>query len=128
MKYALIVLQILVGVGFLFFGGVKIITPVDQLAQQMAWVAFLPAFAVTVIGVLEFLGGLGLILPWLTGIQPQLVRWAAIGLTLTMIGAVITHIAIGDPFGSMIMPIILGALAAFIAYGRTSILPLPQPT
>ena len=126
MKYVLAVLQILLGLQFIFVGGNKVITPVAQLAEQWAWVAAVPPFSVPVIGVLEVLGGLGLILPWLTGIQPQLVRLAAAGLALTMVGALITHIAIGDPFGSWILPIVLGALLSFIAYARTSILPLSQ--
>ena len=128
MKYLLIILQILIGLAFIASGGMKIFTPADQLAQQMAWAAAVPAFTIPIIGILEVAGGLGLILPWLTGIQPQLVRLAAMGLTLTMIGALITHIAIGDPFGAMVPPIVLGAISAFIAYGRTSLLPLPQPS
>ena len=124
MKYVLIILQILIGLAFIAAGVMKIITPVDQLAQQLTWVAAVPAFTVPIIGILEVAGGLGLILPWLTGIQPQLVRLAALGLVLTMIGAVITHIAIGDPFGALVAPIVLGVLAAFIAYGRTNLLPL----
>lgn len=128
MKYVLMVLQVLLAFAFIAVGGSKIFTPVDQLAQQTNWVNFIPAFAVVLIGILEVAGGLGLVLPWLTGIQPGLVRWAAIGLTLTMIGAVITHIAIGDPFGESIPSIVLGALSAFVAYGRTSLLPLVSPT
>ena len=127
MKYLLIVLQILVGLAFIASGAFKIFTPADQLAQQMAWAAAVPAFVIPIIGIIEVAGGLGLILPWLTGIQPQLVRLAAAGLALTMIGALITHISIGDPFGDMVPPIVLGVLAAFIAYGRTAILPLSAP-
>lgn len=124
MKYVLMILQVLLGLAFIAAGGSKLFTPVDQLAQQLNWVNYIPAFGVILIGILELAGGLGLILPWLTGIQAGLVRWAAIGLTLTMVGAVITHIAIGDPFSEMIPSIVLGALSAFIAYGRTSLLPL----
>ena len=125
MKVVLAVLQVLVGVQFLYVGGNKIITPVDQLAEQMAWVNSIPASMVPVIGILEVAGALGLILPWLTGIQPQLVRWAAIGLVLTMLGAIATHFAIGDPFSTYIAPLVFGGLSAFIAYGRTYLHPLP---
>ncbi|MEM7117488.1 MAG: DoxX family protein [Chloroflexota bacterium] len=124
MKYVLIVLQILLALAFLAAGSGKILTPADELAQQMNWVNFVPAFAVLLIGILEVAGALGLVLPWLTGIQPQLVRLAAAGLALTMLGAIITHFAVGDPIGSIIAPLILGGLAAFVAYGRTKILPL----
>ncbi|MEM7126816.1 MAG: DoxX family protein [Chloroflexota bacterium] len=124
MKYLLIAVQILVALAFIAAGAFKIFTPVEQLVEQMSWVTAVPAFAVPVIGILELAGGLGLILPWLTGIQPQLVSLAAIGLVLTMIGAVITHVAIGDPAVSLISPTVLGLLAAFVAYGRRALVPL----
>lgn len=124
MKYVLIVLQILLALAFLAAGSGKILTPVNELAQQMNWVNAVPAFTVPIIGILEVAGALGLVLPWLTGIQPQLVRLAAIGLALTMLGAIITHLAIGDPANALIGPLVLGGLSAFVAYARTKILPL----
>ena len=125
MKYVLWILQILLAAAFVMAGGSKIVTPpADLVAQGMTWVNTVPSWAPRLIGVLEVAGGLGLILPWLTGIQPQLVRLAAVGLVLTMIGAIITHIAVGDPISATIPPLVLGILAAFVAYGRTSLLPL----
>jgi hypothetical protein len=106
-------------------GVTKIMTPAADLVAMMSWVASVPAAAVPVIGVLEVAGALGLILPWLTGIQPGLVRLAASGLVLTMIGAVITHIAIGEPITQAIPALVLGILAGVVAYGRTVLLPLP---
>ena len=49
MKYVLAVLQILLGLQFIFVGGNKVITPVAQLAEQWAWVAAVPPFSVPVI-------------------------------------------------------------------------------
>ena len=64
-----------------------------------------------------------MILPSLTTIQPRLTPLAAAGLTTVMAGAVVTHIARGD--GPMFMaPLILGALSAFVAYGRTKLRPI----
>ena len=120
------VFQILLALVFLAAGATKVFTPIADLIPQMAWVAFMPAIAVRIIGLLEVAGGLGLILPWLTGIQPQLVRLAALGLVLTMIGAAITHIAIGDPIVSIFPSLILGAIAGFVAYSRTALLPLGE--
>jgi hypothetical protein len=42
-------------------GGMKLFTPHDALAAQMAWVSHFPAFAPKLIGLLEVLGGLGCI-------------------------------------------------------------------
>ena len=125
MKYVLGTLQVLLALVFLMAGVTKIMTPAADLVAMMSWVASVPAAAVPVIGVLEVAGALGLILPWLTGIQPGLVRLAASGLVLTMIGAVITHIAIGDPIAQAIPALVLGILASVVAYGRTVLLPLP---
>jgi uncharacterized membrane protein YphA (DoxX/SURF4 family) len=125
MKYVLGTLQVLLALVFLMAGVTKIMTPAADLVAMMSWVASVPAAAVPVIGVLEVAGALGLILPWLTGIQPGLVRLAASGLVLTMIGAVITHIAIGEPITQAMPALVLGILAGVVAYGRTVLLPLP---
>lgn len=125
MKYVLGTLQVLLALVFLMAGVTKIMTPAADLVAMMSWVASVPAAAVPVIGVLEVAGALGLILPWLTGIQPGLVRLAASGLVLTMIGAVITHLAIGEPITQAIPALVLGILAGIVAYGRTVLLPLP---
>lgn len=45
------------------------------------------------IGACEFLGGIGLIVPALTGVKPKLTPFAAIGLTAVMILAAVFHIA-----------------------------------
>lgn len=126
MKYLLWTLQVLLGLAFLAAGFMKIFTPATDLVEMMTWVASVPNSVVPVIGILEVAGGLGLILPWLTGIQSQLVRLAAGGLVLTTIGAVILHISIGDTVGA-IAPLVLGILAAIIVYGRSAVLPLPAP-
>lgn len=125
MKYAIWILQVLLALVFLAAGATKIFTPIADMADMMAWTAAVPALLVRFAGVAELAGGLGLLLPWLTGIQPQLVRMAAGGLVLTMIGAVITHVVIGDPFSEAMPSLVLGILAAILAYGRTNILPLP---
>lgn len=127
MKYAIWALQVILALLFLLAGLTKIFTPITNLADMMAWTTSVPAALVRFSGVAEALGGLGLLLPWLTGIQPQLVRAAAAGLVLTMAGAVITHVAIGDPFTQAIPPLVLGLLAAALTYARTRVLPLPAP-
>ena len=125
MKYVLGTLQVLLALAFLAAGFTKLVTAPADLADMMSWTTAVPIFVVRIIGLIEIAGALGLVLPWLTGIQPQLVRLAAAGLVLTMIGAIITHLLIGDPFGQAVPALVLGAIAAFIAYGRTTMLPLP---
>jgi DoxX-like family len=48
------------------------------------------------IGVCELVGGVGLILPAMTGVKPKLTPLAAFGLTLIMILAAVFHVARGE--------------------------------
>ncbi len=125
MKYALWIVQVLLGVAFFGAGFTKIITPyADLLANpQMAWVESLQPWMIQVIGVLEVAGALGLILPAVTRILPILTPLAGVGLALTMIGAAILHIVRGE-FGPLVPNFVLMALALFVAYGRFTLLPI----
>ena len=123
MKYALWIVQALLALAFLGAGFMKLATPVDQLAQSMVWVNDVPVWLVKFIGLAEVAGGLGLILPALTRIQPQLTPLAGAGLALDMIFAAIFHLSRGE-FGFIVPNLVLLALAAFVAYGRWKLVPI----
>lgn len=91
--------------------------------ERMAWVDSVSEGGVTAIGVLEFLGALGLILPQVTGILPWLTPLAAVGLALTMIGAAALHIKRGDDTSAIVTNIVIMAIAAFVAYARFALVP-----
>jgi hypothetical protein len=100
---------------FVFTGGSKLLLPTNVLLAQMALP--LPIWFFRVIGVIEVAGALGLILPGLTRIKPVLTPLAASGLALEMVGAtIITVIAQGA--APALFPLVVGLLAAFVAYGR----------
>ncbi len=124
MNIVLWIVQILLALAFLMAGIMKTTQPLDKLAVRMQWVKSMrPPQLVRVIGALEVLGAIGLILPAVTGILPWLTPVAAIGLVLTMIGAMILHTRLGE--GSHIATnVILLLLAAFIVVGRFVIMPL----
>ncbi|MEL6147988.1 MAG: DoxX family protein [Chloroflexota bacterium] len=126
MKYALWIVQILVAIAFIGSGSMKVLTPYNELITDpnMAWATSLNATLVNIIGILEVLGGIGLILPAVTGILPILTPLAGAGLALTMVGAAILHIARGE-WGAIVINLVLGGLALFAAYGRYRILPIP---
>lgn len=44
------------------------------------------------VGIAEILGSIGLILPWALNIWPFLTMWAAVGLSIVMVGAIIIHL------------------------------------
>jgi uncharacterized membrane protein YphA (DoxX/SURF4 family) len=125
MTYALWIVQVLLALLFLFAGGTKLVLPLDVLAAMGSPNQIpLPGLFVRFIGVVEVLGALGLILPGLLRIRPGLTPLAAAGLVIIMIGAtVLTFMA--DGIATAISPLVIGLLAAFVAYGRWRLSPHP---
>lgn len=111
-------LQVLLAALFLFAGAMKLMMPIETLVAQSS----LPGWFLLFIGVAEVLGALGLILPGLAHIQTRLTPLAAAGLVIIMFGATALTIADGHVAPAM-MPLVIGILAAFIAYGRLELLP-----
>src|SRR6185369_13675243 len=120
LNVALWIIQGLLAALFLFAGSTKLIIPIEVLTSmgspnQIA----LPGWFIRFIGVSEVLGAIGLILPRLLRIRPQLTALAAQGLVIIMIGATaLTWVA--DGFAAAVFPMIVGLLAGFVAYGRAS--------
>jgi hypothetical protein len=115
MIYALWIVQGLLALLFLFAGGMKLVLPLEALKGPVV----LPGPFVRFIGVAEVLGALGLILPGLLRMRPGLTPLAAAGLVLIMIGATVVTVA-GGQLVSALIPVVVGFLAAFVAYGRWS--------
>jgi putative oxidoreductase len=116
--------QILLACAFGMAGVMKSTQPVDVLAANgIAWAPQLPLVLVRFIGVSEFLGAVGLILPALTKVKPFLTPLAALGLLTIMILAMGFHVSRGEA-GALPANIVLGGLAAFVAWGRTSKAPI----
>jgi uncharacterized membrane protein len=118
MNALLWVLQGLVGLLFLFSGGTKLVMSTEAMREMSPPNSImLPGAFVKFIGVMEILGGLGLILPGLTKIRKNLTPVAAFCLLIIMIGAVVISI-MGPGVGAAIIPFVVGILCAVIAYGR----------
>ncbi len=92
-KYALWIVQVLLAAMFLFAGSMKLVMPIEMLADQTP----LPGLFIRFIGVAETLGALGLILPGLLRLRPRLTVLAAIELAHVMVGAVIITLATPEP-------------------------------
>lgn len=124
MNILLWILQILLALLFLFAGITKLVLPADVLQSAGSANAIkFSALFLKFIGVVETLGGLGLILPGIFHRQQHLTPLAAVGLAIVMIGAVVTTI-MGDGVAMAITPIVVGLLCAFVAYGRSKLSPL----
>jgi uncharacterized membrane protein YphA (DoxX/SURF4 family) len=118
MTYALWIVQGLLALLFLFAGGMKLVQPIEVLTEQMP----LPGLFVRFIGVAEVLGAIGLILPGLLRIRPGLTPLAAAGLVIIMIGATVLTLA-GGEVALALIPLVVGLLSAFVAYGRWRLAP-----
>jgi hypothetical protein len=115
---ALWIVQGLLAALFVFAGGMKLVLPLEQMKGPIE----LPGPFLRFIGVAELLGGLGLILPGLLRIQPGLTPLAAAGLVIIMAGATVMGLMVHDVAMSLI-PLAVGLLAAFVAYGRWRLAP-----
>ncbi|GAA4248243.1 DoxX family protein [Dactylosporangium darangshiense] len=117
MNIFLWVLQIVLGAAFIMAGIMKTTQPKEKLAGNMTWVNRRTAGTVKFIGAMELLGGLGLILPWATGIATILTPLAAVGLGLVMVLAIGDHVRAKE-YNVIGFNVILGAIAVVIAVGR----------
>ncbi len=97
---------------FAFFGSgiMKVATSRAKLLanKNMGWAADFTTPQIKLIGLAEVLGAVGLILPNLLDIAPNLSKAAAVCLFLLMAGAATTHRKRNEP---VLPPIVLGILA-----------------
>jgi uncharacterized membrane protein YphA (DoxX/SURF4 family) len=117
------IIQVLLAALFLFAGVMKlVIAPEELMKRGSPNQVKLPGLLLQFIGVCEVLGALGLILPGLLRIRPNLTPLAAAGLVIIMIGATAIT-TVGEGFAMAITPLVAGLLAAFVAYGRWRLAP-----
>jgi hypothetical protein len=115
------VLQVLLAVAFLAHG-LLFLSPPAELVDQMN--ASLPRWFQLFLGVAEVLAAVGLTLPGLTRVLPSLVVWAAVGVMIVTASATVFHIARGE-ISSAAVTLVLFAMAAFVAYVRYRVVPIP---
>ncbi len=117
--------QALLALVFLFAGGVKLVLPYEEMAAGMP--VPLPELFLRFIAVAEVLGALGLVLPGLLHVRPGLTPLAAAGLVIIMVGATGLTL-LGGEVAAALFPLVVGLLAAFVAYGRWRLAPLRRAT
>lgn len=123
LRVTLWVVQVLLAAAFGAAGFSKLSQPIAALAGQMSWTAVVPTWVVRLNGAAELLGALGLLLPSLTRVKPRLTALAALGLVTVMLLAAVFHVSRGE-FAMLPPVLVLGALAAFVAWGRGSSAPI----
>ena len=112
-RIALWTIQGLLAALFLFTGGMKLVLPVAALTKDVP----LPGSFIRFIGVLEVLGGLGLVLPGLLHFRPALTPLAALGLVIIMSGAFGVSLVTGHA-DTAALPVVVGVLLAVVAVVR----------
>ena len=104
---------------FLMAGSMKVAKTKEQILEdpKMGWAEDFSPGLLKFIGITEVAGALGLILPGAFDVATWLVPAAAIGLAVTMAGAVITH-ARRSEWPNAVMNVVVLALAVFVAVER----------
>jgi uncharacterized membrane protein len=118
MNTTLWILQGLLGAMFTLAGLLKTLTPREKLLGKMPWVSDFDSGQIRLIGLAELLGGIGLVVPWWTGILPILTPLAALGLTAIMLGAVQTHRRRHEPLAPALP---LALFVAVVGIGRLAL-------
>jgi hypothetical protein len=117
LRIALWAAQLLLAVFFLLAGYWHGVLPVATLAKTARWATDVPPWLLHFIGAAECAGAIGIVLPAATRIAPWLTPLAAAGLTLLTAIAAMFHLSRGETH-AMIMPVVVCAVAAFVAWGR----------
>jgi uncharacterized membrane protein YphA (DoxX/SURF4 family) len=120
MNIALWIIAGLLAVVYVGSGGLKVLASKQRIAATgpaAGWTEDFSPAGIKAIGVLEVLGGLGLVLPAALGIAPELVPLAALGLAMIMVGAAATRISRRE-YRLMLVDLTYLVLIGFVAWGR----------
>lgn len=111
MSILIIIVQVILGLLFLLIGSMAVAGR-KMLVENFRRFGY-PQWFRIVTGSLEVLGGIALLigiwLPWLAAL-------ASAGLTLVMLGAVLTHLRIREPLQKFVLPVLMGVLAIVVAF------------
>ena len=117
-------LQGLLAALFLMTGIMKIVQSKETLKQRLGpWTEGFSKAQLSFIGLVEIAGAAGLILPMYLDVIPILTPFAAIGLGITMIGAIMTHLNRNEN-KNMVANIVILGLCVFVAAGRFMLVPV----
>ncbi|RBW68581.1 DoxX family protein [Bacillus taeanensis] len=108
MGIVLIILQVLLGLGFLMFGFMKFGS--KQLVDEFKRYGYPAAFRIFT-GLVEVIAAVLVI----AGIWNEtFAAWGGLLVVATMLGAIFTHIKVKDPVKAMMMPIVLFVLGLVV--------------
>ncbi|MFD2934063.1 DoxX family protein [Spirosoma flavum] len=113
---ALWIVQALVALVFIGTGLFKSVTPIPTLAGMWPWAGEYPNL-LRLTGVIDLCGGIGIVLPALTRIKPELTVLAALGCAVLLMCAIGFHLSRGEAANTPFNLVML-ALVLFVFWGR----------
>ncbi len=111
-------IQLLLAALFLLSGIMKLGYPISKLATMYPWTGQVSPVYVRLLGIVDLAGGLGLLLPSVLRIRPILTVWAAAGIIVLMVLAILFHISRGEASVTGFNMIVI-LLAGVVVWGRT---------
>jgi putative oxidoreductase len=122
LNIALWVAQALISLALVWGAYAKLLQPIEETAKMLPW-ALENQGLLKFTGIVDLLGGLGIVLPAALRIQPRLTVFAAYGIIVLMVLGSIFHVSRGEaPLIGMNIFILL--IAVFIAWGRIKKAPI----
>jgi uncharacterized membrane protein len=122
MDIALWIAASVLALGFVSGSIVKLTWSHERYAARLHWPADFTAAQVKLIGVVELLGGIGLVVPGVLDIARVLVPIAASGMALYMAGAVTERVRRRE-HKEMLGDLLFVAALLFVAWGRFGLEP-----
>lgn len=107
-------------------GGVMDLRQTPEMLEGMKALGY-PAYFATLLGLWKLAGALTLVVPGFGRVK----EWAYAGMFFDLTGAAVSHAAVGDPLGKVLVPLVLtGVLVASWALrpsSRRAVLPAATP-
>lgn len=117
MNIALWIAQSLLALAYVAVGAMKTFQ-IARVRAQFSWANGRSDAFVRFVGISEMLGGLGLILPMLTGLFPWLTPLAAIGLSVIQVLAIVGEHLPRKEYSSLPLNAMFLGLSLFVVFGR----------
>lgn len=116
LHYTLWFSQMIISASFIWAAYTKLFTPPAELGNMWPWTKENPLL-VQFTAIVDFAGGVSIVLFWLIRTTQKWTSWIAVAIILQMVSASVFHILRGE--ASVIgINIFMALLATFIAWGR----------
>jgi uncharacterized membrane protein YphA (DoxX/SURF4 family) len=123
LRIAFWVAQILLAVAFCLIGFTKLTGSIADLTAMMKWPGDYSSTFVRFIGLVDLLGGIGILLPSATRVLPRLSVLAALGLVVLQVLAMGFHLSRGEA-NMLPVNVVFLALSLFVLWGRSRKAPI----